>query len=171
MKNKLIFWSRLLGWIAVSCGIPITVFAVKFGLFKSSGYTVVVDELGNTVSDAPIALNGWGIISCVVIAWTAVQILKEVRDAYTGYSFKKQCIDGILKTMPLIVTLLIFLFLRNSFDSAVYCLAVITVARIVAVPLNPLPKWKYETKGVEDYQDGLSIIVKYIKSKMKDGDK
>lgn len=171
MKQKAIFWSRMLGWIAVACGIPITVFAVKFGLFKSSGYEIVVDDLGNVTVDTPTALNGWGIISCIIVAWTVIQILKEVRDAYTGYSFKKQCVDGILKVMPLIVTLIIFIFLRNTFDSAIYCLAVIIISRLIAIPLNPLPKWKYETKGVEDYQDGLSIIVKYIKSKMKDGDK
>lgn len=171
MKQKAIFWSRMLGWIAVACGVPITVFAVKFGLFKTSGYEIAVDELGNVTAVTPPALSGWGIISCLIIAWTVIQIMKEIRDSYTGYSLKKQILDGVLKLMPLIVTLIVFIFLRNTFESAIYCLAVIVISRLLAIPLNPLPKLKYETKGVEDYSDGLSVIVNKVKSKMKDGDK
>lgn len=169
LKSRMVFWTRMLGWLTSGCIVPISIFAIKFGLFKTSGYEVTVDELGNITSVSPTALNGWGIVSCLLVLWTIVQILKEVRDTYTGYSLKKQCVDGILKLMPLITMFAICFFLRGALDEIMYCLTVIIVSRVCSIPLNPLPKWKYETKGVENYEDGLTTIVKYIKNKTKGG--
>ena len=160
----------MLGWVLTSCVAPIAVFSVKFGLFDRSGYEVVTDELGNIVSVNPTALNGWGIISCVIVLWTVVQILKDVKDSYTGYSFIKQCIDGVLKVMPFVIAFTICFFLRDALNEIMDCLIVVIIARLVAVPLNPLPKWKFERKGIEDYEDGLALIVKYIKEKLEGGD-
>ena len=170
LKSRMIFWLRMLGWLGTSCVAPISIFAIQFGLFDQSGYEVTVDELGNITSVAPTALNGWGIVSCIILFWAMVQVLRDVRDSYTGYSFKKQCIDGILKLMPLIVAFAICFFLRGALDDVIYCLSIIIISRLCSIPLNPLPKYKYESKGIENYEDGLSVIVKYVKSKMKGGD-
>lgn len=169
-KKKLIFWSRMSSWVITACIVPIVIFAVRFGLFKDSGYKVTTDSMGNITSVTPTALSGWGIISLILICWTAVQILKEVRDAYRGYSLKKQCVDGVLSSLiPLIIVWAICYFLRGVMQDITYCLGVIIIFRAISIPLNPLPKWKYETKGEEDYSDILTALAKLIKSKMSKG--
>jgi hypothetical protein len=46
---------------------------------------------------------------------------------------------------------------------------VIIVCKAIAIPINPLPKWKYETKGYEDYSDLLGSLTKFVKSRKKGG--
>ena len=156
----------------VGCVVPIAMFSYKFGLFQASGYEETTDSLGNVIVSSPPAPNGWGIVACVLIGWTAIQIVNEIRKANKGYSFVNQCLDGLAKTtLPLIAILIACFFIRNSLDDIIYCLIVVMICRTIAIPLNPLPKWRYEKSGVEDYSDALSYIVKFVKSKAKAGDK
>lgn len=163
---KTVFWLRMVGWFGVGCLTPITVFAVKFGLFK---VTPTVDSLGNTVSDTSISLSGWGIVACLLLGSYIANIVKEVADAYTGYSLAKQCYKGIAKTIPLVMAYLICYFLSGVMTEVMYCLAWLIICRLVAIPLNPLPKWKYEKKGIEDYDDALKYLTNIVKLK-KGGD-
>ena len=158
----LIFWIRMVIWIIVGCVVPITVFAVKFGLFTDN--SPVVDELGNTVSSPDISLNGWGIIACLLIGSYVSYILQEVADANVGYSLIKQCYMGFSKLIPLIVTLLVFHFLSGVISQVIYCLTVLIICRAVAVPINPLPKWKFDKLGVEEYSDALKFLTDFVKN-------
>lgn len=165
-KSRLIFWSRMAGWVGVGVAAPITTFAVKFGLFTESKTTV--DALGNTIEHTNIALNGWGIICCFLVGVYATQILKEVVAANKGYSFAKQCYDGAVKLLPFIMLYGICYFLNGVLSQVMFCLAILILCRAVAVPLNPLPKWRYDKSGVEDYSDllnGLADCVKNLKKK------
>lgn len=169
-KDRLIFWIRLIGWLVVGCAVPIIIFAVKFGLFDDSGYNVTTDSLGNVVNVRPTALSGWGILACIIIFWTILQVLKEIRKAYVGYSFTKQCIDGVVKTIiPLVAIIVGCFILKNALANVTYCLIVLTICKLIAIPLNPLPKWRYEKSGQEDYSDALAYVVKFIKDKAKGG--
>lgn len=159
---RLVFWLRMVGWFGIGCATPIVVFAIKFGLLNNS---TTVDELGNVVTSAKVSLNGWGIVSCAILGSYIINIFKEITDAYQGYSFAKQCYVGICKTLPLIVLYFMFWFLKGVMSQAMYCLAWVIICRIAAVPLNPLPKWKYEKMGVEDYEDALKYLTKIVKLK------
>lgn len=163
---RTVFWLRMTGWFGIGCLTPIAVFAAKFGLFK---ITPTVDSLGNTVSDVNVSLNGWGIIACVLLGSYIANIIKEVADAHTGYSLAKQCYAGIAKTIPLVVAYLVCYFLSGVLVEMMYCLAWLIICRLIAVPLNPLPKRKYEKKGVEDYTDALKYLTDIVKIK-KGGD-
>lgn len=163
---KAVFWSRLAGWFGIGCVTPIAVFATKFGLFK---VTPVTDSLGNPVSGTNVSLSGWGIVACVLLGSYVASIIQEVADAHTGYSLAKQCYTGIAKTIPLIVAYLVCYFLSNVISQVTYCLAWLIICRLIALPLNPLPKWKYEKKGVEDYTDALKYLTDIVKRK-KGGD-
>jgi hypothetical protein len=166
-KDLLIFWARMLGWILAKCGAPIGVFAVKFGLFKPN--EPEVDSLGNVTEQPSIALNGWGIIACIIIGITLMSILKEVVAAFPSYSLAKQCFTGIVKTIiPLVMLYLICFFLNGVVSEIMFCLGTLIIFWGIAIPLNPLPKWKFEKKGSEDYGDALSFLVDYVKSKKKD---
>ena len=165
-KSRLIFWGRMAGWLGVGVATPITTFAIKFGLFSSN--EPVVDALGNVVEQGGIALNGWGIVCCLLIGNYLTQILKEIAKANEGYSMTKQCYDGVIKLMPLIMAYGICYYLNGVLSQIMFCLAILIACRAAAIPLNPLPKWRYEKTGTEDYSDllsGLTEIVKHFKKK------
>lgn len=156
----------MIGWISANCIVPIIVFAKKFGLFESK--QVYTDSLGNIISSVSSKLNGWGIISCILIGLTLTSIVKEIASAYTGYSLTKQCFDGIVKSViPLGIAYAVCYFLNGVIAQVMFCLGTLIICKCVAIPLNPLPKWKYEKRGVEDYTDALSYLTKLVKSKEK----
>lgn len=161
-----IFWSRMAGWLGTNCVAPIAVFANKFGLFTEEQYQPVYDELGNLVNETPPALNGWGIMSCILIGFTLMSIVREVADAYTGYSLTKQTLTGIVKSvMPLIIAFCVCYFLEGVLYNVKYCLVVLIISKCISIPLNPLPQWRYEKNGIEDYNDALGTVVEYLKHK------
>lgn len=162
-KTHLIFWLRMIGWFFAGCVSPIIVFATKFGLFKSS--TVSADSLGNIIYQKSYALNGWGIISCFLVGYTLIQIMREVIKSYTGYSLTKQVLDGILKSIiPLMVAYAICYFLYDAIEQIMFCLAIIIITRLIAIPLNPLPKWRFEKTGKEDYSEATALLTKIAQS-------
>jgi hypothetical protein len=167
-KFRAVFWGRMSGWLGTSVVIPIAVFASKFGLFKQN--TVVVDSLGNVVQKTNLSLNGWGIVCCLIVGSTVLQILKEVVAASKGYSLAKQCYDGLAKLMPLVIAYCICYFLHDTISQAMFCLGTLIACRAIAIPLNPLPKWRYEKTGVENYADLLDGLIDFVKNlKNKEG--
>ena len=166
--DLLIFWLRMVGWLATGVGAPITVFAIKFGLFNEYGYAITTDDLGN-VTGMHVALNGWGIVSVILITWALSQIISEIIDAYTNkYSFTKQVLMGIKdKIIPLVIAIGVCVFLKGCIDQVIFCLVTIGISQLAAIALNPLPKWKYEKKGVEDYHDLLSGLTQLLKERKK----
>lgn len=168
-KELLIFWARMIGWLAAGVGAPISVFAIKFGLFTEYGYAVTTDELGNVV-DSHVALNGWGIVSAFLIGFTAISIVSEIIDAYSNkYSFTKQCLVGLKnRIIPLAIALVICFFLKGVIEQIIFCIEIIGLSQIAAIPLNPMPKWKAKVKGEEDYSDVITGLRKLLKTKKGD---
>lgn len=167
-KELLIFWLRMFGWIIAGVAAPITTFSIKFGLFTEYGYKVTTDELGN-VTGMHVALNGWGIVSVCLIAFAIISVLNEIIDAYSKkYSYTKQLLMGLKnRIVPLAIAIGICWFLRGVVDQIIFCLVTIGISQIAAVAVNPLPEWKAKKKGEEDYSDLLTLLPKYIKSKMR----
>lgn len=165
LKYRIVFWIRMLFWALSGCVAPVAVFAHKFGLFKP---TVEYDSLGNVVSN-DVSLNGWGIISCIIIGTFLISVVQEIADAYVGYSLTKQCYVGILKIMPLIIAYVIGYFLSGVISQVMYCLAVIIICKLISIPINPLPKWKYDKLGIEDYADALKLFSNFVKRVGKGG--
>ena len=168
MKNRIIFWVRLFSWLGIGCAAPIAVFATKFGLFDTND--VIYDELGNAIVVPDVSLNGWGIISCILVGTFISSIFKELADSCTGYSLLKQCYVGFCKTIPLIIAYAVTYFLRNALDQVMFCLIIIIICKLVSTPLNPLPKWKYEKLGKENYSTVTEILTDFVKTHVKRGD-
>lgn len=166
-KNRATFWARFVSWLGIECGVPIAVFASKFGLFKTTYPTC--DELGNVVTEPSISLNGWGIICCVLLGRFLMSVLKEVVDAQQGYSLTKQCWEGLRKSLPLIIALAILYFLNGVIEQVIFCLIIVIICRIAATPINPLPKWKYEKHGKEDYSAASEALTNFVKNSLKRG--
>ena len=167
-KNRAVFWTRFASWLGVECGIPITVFASKFGLFKKE--YPICDELGNVISKPSVSLNGWGIVCCILLGGFLMSVLKEVVDAQQGYSLTKQCWVGLRKTMPLIVALAILYFLNGVIEQVIFCLIIVIICRLIATPINPLPKWKYEKQGKEEYTAASEALTNFVKNSLKRGE-
>ena len=168
----LTFWLRMVGWLATGLGAPITTFSIKFGLFNSYGYETMTDELGN-VTGTKIAINGWGIVSIILVIFTISSILKEVIEAYSNeYTLAKQCLVGIKnKILPIAILLALCYCLKSCLDQAIFCLTVIGIAQIAAIPLNPLPQWKWNKLHKEDYSDLLTGLTTFIRKQNKKGGK
>lgn len=167
-KDLLVFWLRMAGYVLAGVGAPITTFAVKFGLFNTYGYQTVVDELGNVVGTR-IALNGWGIVSVVLAGVFFVNMMKEVIEGYSGYSMTKQVLVGVYKKIiPLAIAVGVCYFLKGVLDQIIFCLLTIGISQIVAIPLDPLPKWSAE-RGKESYDDLISRGIALLRNK-KGGD-
>lgn len=162
VKPRIIFWSRMAGWLGTGVVTPIAVFASKFGLFTSQ--EPVVDALGNVVQQKNVALNGWGIVCCLIIGSYVMQIFKEIAAANQGYSLTKQCLDGTVKLIPFIIAYGVCFFLSGAIAHMMYCLGILIVCRAAAIPLNPMPKWRYDKTGVEDYSDLLNNLTKIVKN-------
>ena len=172
-RDLLVFWLRMIGWVVAGVAAPITTFSIKFGLFTEYGYqAVTTDELGN-VTGMHVALNGWGIISCALIGFTIISVLNEIIDAYSKkYSFTKQILIGLRnRIIPIAIAIAAFYFLKGCMEQIIFCLTVIGIGQLVAIPINPLPKWKAEKKGEEDYSDILTGLRKFLKRENKKGDK
>lgn len=167
-KSRIVFTIRLISWILIGCVLPISVFAYKFGLFRE--YTLVVDELGNVVSKTNPSLNGWGIISCLLVGSFISAIVKDISDAYVGYSLAKQCYKGICSTMPLIIAFAVCYFLKGVLDQVMFCLIILILCKLVSTPINPLPKWKYEKRGSEDYSTLFEAFTAFIRNHRLGGD-
>lgn len=167
-KELLIFWLRMVGWVATAVVAPITTFSIKFGLFTEYGYQVTTDDLGN-VTGMKVALNGWGIVSVVLIAFSVFSVLNEIIDAYAKkYSYAKQILLGLKnKILPIAIAIACCYFLKGMMEQIIFCLTTIGICQIAAIALNPLPEWKSKKKGEEDYSDLISLLPKYIRGKMK----
>lgn len=166
-KSLIIFWSRMVGWVMFSCVFPIVTFSARFGLFEKN--TVRTDSLGNVIESTSTSLNGWGLASCAVIGFTISAIIKEVIAAYPGYSLTKQWLTGFRKTvLPLLVGFFVCLFIHNVVQHLMFCLGTLAVCQFIAIPLNPLPKWRYEKAGVEEYSSALDFLTKSVKRKSSD---
>lgn len=165
-RSKIIFWARLIVWLLIGCVTPVVVFAVKFGLFTE---TETVDAMGNLLEDTNVSLNGWGIIACILIGKYLIDIVKEVADAHAGYSFVKQCWQGVLHTLPIAIAYAACYFLAGAISQIMFCLAVLIICKLVSYPINPLPKWKYDKKGIEDYSELTDALTKIVKNIVKGG--
>ena len=167
-KRLLVFWLRMIGWLAAGVGAPITTFALKFGLFTKYGYEVTTDELGN-VTGSHIAINGWGIVSIVLIGAAVLSIISEIIDAYSHkYSLTKQCLVGLKnRIIPIAIAIGVCFYLKGVIEQIIFCLTVIGISQFAAIPLNPMPEWKSRVKGEEDYSDVITGLAKLIKERLK----
>jgi hypothetical protein len=167
-KGKVIFWSRMAGWVLTGVIAPIVTFAIKFGLFTETGYTITVDELGN-ITASTTALNGWGILSSLLVAFAVFQVVKEVIAAQgTGYSYPKQLLQGLKsRILPIAIALGVAYFLQGVIDQIVFCLVVLLITQAAALAINPLPEWRAKKNQEEDYSDIISGLAKAIKERAK----
>ena len=128
---KTTFWSRFVLWTVFACVLPFTFIAWRFKIF-------------NKISQ--IQIGGWGIIAIAIVAFFALTIIRYIKLALSGkYSLIGQILSGFCKVIiPLLAALAILKSIKDSVDLMIQVLGCVTLCEMVAIPLNPLPKWAYE---------------------------
>lgn len=133
-QSRKVFWIRLALYILFGGLAPGAFLIWRFDLFS---------EISS------LSIGGWGIVCILFVGLFFLKLLKAVKEGLP-YSFGTQCINGICKVvLPLLIALLILYAVQNCVAELMQFLGVVIVCEIIAIPLNPLPKWAHDN-GIKE---------------------
>lgn len=99
----------------------------------------------------------WGIVMLGIMCSVCGVLIKFYLDGMKmKYSLMKQIMQGFISlAMPLLLALLILTWLKDNIDLVIHSLWVILPCEIVAIIVNPLPKWCFENnvQGIGEIAD------------------
>ena len=129
--SKKVFLLRMVLFLIFSVGIPFTYLTIKYDLFKPT---------------TSIQVGFWGVFAfallCVVVF---VMIRSYIIAMKTKYSYLKQILEGFIKVvLPIIFVIVACKYLENNMKMVVEAMYIILPCEIVAILINPLPKWCYD---------------------------
>ena len=161
---RTVFWIRFALWTIFACVLPFIFIAWRFQLFQPI---------------TQIQIGGWGIIAIVIVAVFALAIIRYIRLALSAkYSFIGQCLTGLCKViLPLVIVWLIVYSVKSNVDLFLQVMGVVIACEAIAIPINPLPKWAYESQKnvrAEERTDTMDYLLSGfddIFNKDKDKDK
>ena len=135
------FWTRFGLFTLFACIVPFGFIAWRFDLFTKV---------------SKISVGGWGILAIIIAFVFVIYVLKMLKKGMP-YSMTTQCINGMLKVVaPLLCLLFVLLAIRTNIDLFIQALYIVIGSEIVAVPLNPFPKWQNENENAK-ITDMLSV--------------
>ena len=111
--------------------IPITYLTIRFNLFQVN---------------SQLQIGLWGIIVIGILVGGLSVLAKYYLDGMkTKYSLFKQILQGVIKLiLPLLLFLIILIFMKDNIKLMIESLLVIIPCEIIAIVVNPLPKWCFE---------------------------
>ena len=124
--------------------IPITYLTIRFNLLQVH---------------SQLQIGLWGIIVIGILVGGLSVLVKFYLDGMkTKYSLLKQILQGIIKLiLPLLLVLVILVFLKDNIILVIEALVIIIPCELVAIVVNPFPKWCYDNNV-----DGIVAIVDKI---------
>lgn len=144
-KEITIFFSRLFGFLVFAGVLPFLFIAYRFEMFSGSK-----------------AAMGWGIFGYVILGLCLKYILSEVADA-APWTMWGQCVRGFMRiVVPLLLVYGILVCVKSSIDYLLQATACTLLCECVAIPLNPLPKWRHDF-GIEEEDRRLGKFMKGLK--------
>lgn len=147
-KEKTIFLIRVILFMLFACILPFAFIAWRFGLFSQS-------------QGSGVALSGWGIIGIIIVLVFVIYTLKMLRMGQP-YSLFTQILSGLIKViLPLVICLLVLKAMRNNIDSMIQALICAIICEMVAIVVNPLPKW-VEDNHIEKENLKASNLIKKL---------
>ena len=156
-EQKRNFIIRVVLWALFSCAIPVAFIGWRYSLF-------------NKVSS--LSLSGWGLIAVVIIFAFLIVVVKYVKAGFVEWSMTKQIITGIMKVIvPLGTILAVCISIRSNIDMFIQALSCTILCEVIAIPINPFPKWVYE-KSKGRFESTVDFIATkfYEKDKEKKGE-
>lgn len=135
---KSIFWTRLVLFLIFGLILPIAFIIWRFDLFRA-------------ISN--IRIGGWGIIVVIFVGIFAIGVVKYIKLALGAkYTLFGQCLSGLIKVvLPLMLLYALLKSIQSSLEYALQTVGCVILCEIIAIPVNPLPKWAY------DMQEGVEI--------------
>ncbi len=147
-KEKTIFLIRVILFMLFACILPFAFIAWRFGLFSQS-------------QGSGVALSGWGVIGIIIVLVFVIYTLKMLRMGQP-YSLFTQILSGLIKViLPLVICLLVLKAMRNNIDSMIQALICAIICEMVAIVVNPLPKW-VEDNHIEKENLKASNLIKKL---------
>jgi hypothetical protein len=135
MTEKQVFWIRLVSFILIGFILPFGCLVYRFHLFQK------IEKIN---------IGAWGVLAVIFVAIFFLVMLKMIKKGLP-YSFPVQCINGLMKCIiPLIVIIAVLYVLQDYTSELLDVLIIITLCEVIAIPLNPLPKWANDNKKEQE---------------------
>lgn len=100
-----------------------------------------------------MSITGWGLIAIIIVFVFVKYIIHALRLS-TPYSMTFQILNGIVKViLPLLILYFVVSAIQNSIAIFKSALMFTILCELVAIPINPLPKYMHD-KHIE-YAGGL----------------
>jgi hypothetical protein len=150
-QEKIKFWIRFALWTCFSLIIPVLFIGFRYSIFSQL---------------SKLSFSGLGIIAIVIILVFLIVLIKYIQAYFIEWSMTKQVINGVLKViLPLGTILALLVGVKNNIDVFIQALGVVLVSEVIAIPLNPFPEAIYKkTKG--KYES----LIDYAVNKFKGGE-
>lgn len=154
-KETKIFVIRIVLFTLFGCVLPFIFIAWRYDIFR------VEKEVS-----AKVSLTGWGFIA-IVIAFFFFRYIYKTLKSIMPYSYACQIINGFLKViLPLILVYIVASGIAKSINLFKQALSVTIICEIVAIFVNPFPKFLHD-KGVEKNEDIMDLFINKWKEKDK----
>lgn len=143
-KEKKILIIRFILFAIFACILPFVFIAWRYELFTQV---------------SKLSFGGWGLVAVIILLVFCIYVsrsIKEVLKAKNGYSMTIQVINGLTKViLPLVCVYLIVNAIGENIALFKQTMVVVIVCEIIAIPINPIPKWKSESikEGQEEKMD------------------
>lgn len=155
---RVVFFVRFFFWVLFALVLPILFIGFRFQLFSKQ---------------TEIVLSGWGIIAVVILLAFVIGLLRYIRlGLKKKHNLFLQCLNGFLKIIvPLIGMFVILYNMKNNLDYFLQALGCLIICEVIAIPINPMPAWVYESQKdlrVEERKDTIDYLLSKISIGSKD---
>lgn len=155
-KEKKLFIVKVSLWVLFSLIIPVGFIGWRYDLFKKA---------------SQLRLSGWGLIAIIIIAVFLFSLTKYIKAGFIEWNLTKQIISGVLKIiLPLFILLMITVNIKNNIDYFIQALSCVILSELVAIPINPFPKWVWE-KSKGRFENTVDFIANKFYEKREDTNK
>lgn len=129
--SKKTFWFKFSLFMLFAFIIPFTFLVWRFKLFSKV---------------SKLSIGGWGVIAIIFAAIFFIILIKYVRKGLP-FSMLSQVLEGICKVLiPVLAALSIVHIMKNSMEEMAQFLTVLFFSEMVAIVVNPFPRWIHENK-------------------------
>lgn len=150
------FWIQFSLFLMFSLVIPISFICFRFKLFSTTKQL-------NTITV-------WAVLALIILITVVSLLIKIYLDGMkTKYSFLKQILQGLIRVIfPLGVILIVCIFARKilmtdtkamltAVNNLIQTLIVCISCEMVAIVINPLPKWSFDNnvEGLAEMYDKI----------------
>lgn len=153
LNNKQIFVIRLCTFFIFSFVLPFLYITIKYDLFKP----ITTTQFGF-----------WGVFTFALLCIVIISMIRYYLNAMkTRYSYLKQILKGLISVvLPIVFVIISCNYLKDNLEQVVNALYIILPCEIVAIAVNPLPKWCFDNNV-----EGIVEISEKVWRRKKEVDK